>query len=71
VFSIDAVPEAVQAVINGEMEMTVFQDASAHAAGAAEVGIAIVRGERGKEDLIVPYQLVTKENANEFLEVNK
>ena len=71
VYSIDAVPEAVVAVSIGEMAGTVFQNGIAHSQESARAAIEIVRGVYDGLDIIVPYEPVRADNAQDYMDVNK
>jgi ABC-type sugar transport system substrate-binding protein len=64
---IDAIPDAVQAVLDGELDCTVFQDAVGQATKAIEVAILAAQGQTIDKLYDIPYKLVLKDNAAEFL----
>ena len=63
VTSIDAIADALQAVKDGRLDATVFQDARGQGATAVEVAVKIARKEPYERETFIPFQLVTKENA--------
>ena len=68
VISIDAIADALQAVKDGRLDATVYQDAKGQGAGAVDMAIQLIKKEPvEKKDIFIPFQLVTKENVNEFL----
>ncbi|WP_394992500.1 sugar ABC transporter substrate-binding protein [Emticicia sp.] len=67
VVSIDAIADALQAVKNGTLDATVFQNAKQQGAGAIEVAVKIAKRQTFEKELMIPFQLVTKENISEFL----
>ena len=67
VVSIDAIPDALQAVKKGELDATVFQNAKEQGGKAVETALKIVKGEAYDKEVLIPFQLVTKDNLGEFL----
>lgn len=67
VFGIDAIPEALEAMEDGKMAGTVFQDATGQGAGAVDAAVRIARGGEVEAKIFIPYVLVTKENLNDYL----
>lgn len=64
---VDAIKDALQSVKKGEMSATVFQDVYGQAEGAIKVAMQILNGEEYKKTTYVPFQLVTQDNADEYL----
>ncbi|MDR2184649.1 MAG: substrate-binding domain-containing protein [Treponema sp.] len=64
---IDAIPDAVQAVLEGRMDCTVFQDASGQGRTAMEVAIKAAKGEPIEKMYDIPFQMVLQDNARKFL----
>lgn len=67
VVSIDAIPDALQAVKKGTLDATVFQNAEQQGANAIETAIKIVKGEKYEKQTLIPFQLVTKDNVASFM----
>jgi len=67
VLGVDATEDAVQAVKDGEMAMTVFQDARGQGAKAVEVAVGILEGKTYPKQIYIPFIPVTPENVDEFL----
>lgn len=67
VVSIDAIPDALQAVKKGELDATVFQNAKEQGGKSIETAIKIIKGEAYDKQVLIPFQLVTKDNLGEFL----
>ncbi len=68
VVSIDAIADALQAVKDGRLDATVYQDAKGQGAGAIDMAIQFIKKEPvEKKAVFIPFQLVTKENADGFL----
>lgn len=64
---IDGTPEAVQAVIDGQMTQTVLQDAKGQATAGLKVVDKLAAGEKA-EDEVVPFQNIVADNAKDFVE---
>jgi inositol transport system substrate-binding protein len=67
VVSIDAIPDALQAVKKGELDATVFQNAEQQGAKAVDIAVKAAKGEIYPKETLIPFQLVTKSNLNQFL----
>lgn len=71
VAGIDGTPDGLQFIKNGEMVVTVFQDARAQATGAVSVASALVHKQKTANYHWIPYQTVTKENYPQFSQHQK
>ncbi|MPR34028.1 sugar ABC transporter substrate-binding protein [Salmonirosea aquatica] len=67
VVSIDAIPDALQAVQKGTLDATVFQNAQQQGSQAIETALKIINKQPYEKEILVPFQLVTKENVAEFM----
>lgn len=68
VISIDAIADALQAVKDGRLDATVFQDAKGQGAGAVELAIKLAKKQPVEQkEIFIPFQLVTKENVDGFM----
>jgi len=67
VASVDAIADALQAVKDGRLDATVFQDARGQGGTAVETALKIVRKEPFDREVFIPFRLVTKENVAEFM----
>ena len=67
VVSIDAIPDALQAVKSGRLDATVFQNAAEQGGKAIETAIKLAKGEKVEKKVVIPFQLVTKENVQQFI----
>jgi inositol transport system substrate-binding protein len=63
---IDATPEALDYVEKGELAFTVFQDAKAQGRGAVDAAVKVLNGEPVEKEIIIPYELVTKDKVAEY-----
>jgi len=64
---IDAIPDAVQAVAEGKMNCTFFQDAVTQAETALQVAIEAAEGKEIEKSYDIDFVLVTSENAADFM----
>jgi inositol transport system substrate-binding protein len=67
---VDATADALAAMQAGELEVTVFQDASGQGGGGVEAAVKLANGETVEtQDGVVdiPYQLVTPDNMADFM----
>lgn len=68
VISIDAIADALQAVKDGRLNATVFQDAKGQGTGAVDLAIKLAKKESAEQkEVYIPFQLVTKENVDGFI----
>jgi inositol transport system substrate-binding protein len=65
--SVDAIADALQAVNDGRLDATVFQDAQGQGGTAVETAVRIVRKQPAEKHVFIPFQLVIKENVANFL----
>lgn len=68
VVGVDAIADALAAVKQGRLDATVFQDAKGQGRQAVETALKIVRKEPVEKEVFIPFQLVTQENAGQFME---
>jgi inositol transport system substrate-binding protein len=66
VASVDAIADALQAVKDGRLDATVFQDARGQGGKAVETAVRIVKKQPYEKRLYLPFQLVTKENVDRY-----
>jgi inositol transport system substrate-binding protein len=66
VAGIDAIADALQAVKNGRLDATVFQDAEGQGGGAVETALKIVKKQPYQKQLFLPFRLVTKEDVERY-----
>lgn len=67
VVGVDAIRDALQAVREGRLAATVFQDGRGQGRGAIETALHLIRKEPFTQETFIPFQLVTKENVEEFM----
>lgn len=64
----DAIPDALQAVKDGRLSGSVLQDANTQASTSVDVAVKVVKGEAVEANYDVPFQLITIENVDDFME---
>ena len=64
---VDATPDALKAIKNGDLTVSVFQDAKGQGLGAIKTAYKLAKGEKASKNTWIPFQLVTAENYKEFL----
>lgn len=67
VVSIDAIPDALQAVNKGNLDATVFQNAVEQGGQSLETALKLINKEPVERTVLIPFKLVTKENVTEYL----
>jgi inositol transport system substrate-binding protein len=63
--SVDAIADALQAVKDGRLDATVFQDARGQGGTAVELAVKIAHKEPYEKETYIPFKLITKDNAGE------
>ncbi|WP_019006929.1 sugar ABC transporter substrate-binding protein [Cohnella laeviribosi] len=64
---VDATPDALEYVKSGKLQVTVFQNADGQGKSGLETAIKAARGEQVEKNVYVPYELVTKDNVDEYV----
>ena len=64
---VDAIPDALDAVKDGRLDCTVFQNSAAQARKALDVAIEAAEGKTIDAVYDIPYELVTPANINEYV----
>jgi len=63
---IDSTPEALKYLKDGRLAFTVFQDAKGQGRAAIETAAKVVKGEKVEAKILIPFELVTKDKADEY-----
>lgn len=66
VVGVDAIADALQAIQDGRLDATVFQDAKGQGAVAVETAVRIIRHEPYQKQAFIPFQLVTRDNVGQY-----
>ena len=67
VAGVDAIADALQAVKDGRLDATVFQDAQGQGGGAVETAVRIIRNQPYEKQLYLPFQPVTRQTIDRYL----
>lgn len=67
VASVDAIADALQAVKDGRLDATVFQDALGQGRTAVATAVNLAKQVDCEKEVFIPFKLVTKSNVSEFL----
>ena len=67
---IDATQEALAYMKAGDLDVTVFQDAFGQGAGAVDAAMKLAKGEKVETKVWIPFQLVTPENIDQYIDKN-
>jgi inositol transport system substrate-binding protein len=65
---VDASPDALAEMSEGRLNVTVFQNAQGQGSGAIEAAIALACGQPVEKEVWIPYELVTPENYQEYMQ---
>ena len=68
---IDATPDGLKSMANGSMQVTVFQDAVGQGKKSVEVAQRLIKGEKVDSHQWIPFELVTKENMQQYIDKSK
>lgn len=68
VAGVDATPDALDEIKSGSLDLTVFQDAKGQGSMAIETAIKIAKGEKVEKLNWIPYEVVTKDNVDQFIQ---
>ncbi|MCZ4060787.1 sugar ABC transporter substrate-binding protein [Pantoea sp. LMR881] len=68
---VDGTPDALQMLKNGKIVATVFQDAKGQGEGAVQTAVKLAKGEKVQKVVDIPYQLITKDNMEQFVNRNQ
>jgi len=66
VVGVDAIGDAIQAVRDGRLDATVFQDGRGQGRGAVETALHLIRKEPVEKETYIPFKLVTRENVEKY-----
>jgi inositol transport system substrate-binding protein len=67
VVGVDAIGDAIQAVKNGRLDATVFQDAAGQGGIAVQLASRLAKKQAVQRETCIPFQLVTKDNVDKFV----
>ncbi|MEG3110917.1 sugar ABC transporter substrate-binding protein [Pantoea sp. T14] len=68
---IDATPDGLKSMANGSMQVTVFQDAVGQGKKSVEVAQRLIKREKVDSHQWIPFELVTKENMQQYVNKSK
>lgn len=64
---VDGLEDALQAVKNGEMGVSIIQDSAGQGSKSVELAVQVAQGEEIPYDTRIPFQEATKENVDQFI----
>jgi inositol transport system substrate-binding protein len=67
VVGVDAIADALQAVRDGRLDATVFQDARNQGRSAVEAAARLIKHQSYEKQVLIPFQLVTRDNVDQYL----
>ena len=67
---VDATQDALAAMQAGDLDVTVFQNASAQGSGSLDAAVKLAKGEAVDQKVWVPFELVTPANIGDYLSKN-
>ena len=67
---VDATQEALKSMQDGDLAVTVFQDAAGQGKGSIDTALKLAAGEKVEKKVYIPFQLVTPANIKDYLSKN-
>ncbi|PQO23842.1 rhizopine-binding protein [Rhodobacteraceae bacterium WD3A24] len=67
---VDATRDALLQMQQGNLDVTVFQNSAGQGEGAVDTALALARGEDVARTIYVPFELVTPENMDDYMQAN-
>jgi ABC-type sugar transport system substrate-binding protein len=67
---VDATQDALAAMAAGDLDVTVFQNATAQGTGALDAALSLARGENVEREVWIPFELVTPSNLADYQSKN-
>jgi ribose transport system substrate-binding protein/inositol transport system substrate-binding protein len=67
VAGVDATDDALAAIVAGDLDVTILQNAAGQGAGAVDAAVKLINGEKVEKTIYVPFELVTSDNVNRYL----
>jgi len=67
VAGVDAIQPALTAMTEGDLAVTVFQNAAGQGAGAVDAAVKLMKGEKIPRENYIPFELVTPQNVANYL----
>ena len=68
IIGVDGISDALQAVKDGRLSASVLQDANGQASAVIDVAVKVGVGEEVESRYNVPFQLITADNVDDYLE---
>lgn len=66
IVGVDANPDALVAIKNGDMDMSMFQNGRAQGNGSIEAAIKMAKGESFEQNVVIPFEPVTIDNVDNY-----
>ncbi|WP_256737622.1 sugar ABC transporter substrate-binding protein [Pseudomonas sp. dw_358] len=63
---VDGTPDGQNAITQGDLTVSVFQDAKGQAKGAMEAAVKMVNKQPVEQSVLIPYRLITPQNVAQF-----
>ncbi|NTH16599.1 sugar ABC transporter substrate-binding protein [Agrobacterium rhizogenes] len=67
VAGVDATDDAIAAMVAGDLDVTILQNAAGQGAGSVDAAVKLIKGETVAREIYVPFELVTPENVSKYL----
>lgn len=64
---VDATPDALAAVVSGDLDVTILQNADAQGAASIDAALKLAAGQNLSKMIAVPFELVTSDNVRAYL----
>ena len=70
VAGVDATQDALASMAAGDLDVTVFQNATGQGSGAVDTALKLAKGEQTERNVAVPFELVTPANLKDYQSKN-
>lgn len=67
VIGVDAISDALDAIVDGRLNASVFQDAEGQGRKSVEVAVSYLRGEKIESEYWIPFELVIPDNVKDYM----
>ena len=67
VAGVDATDDALAAMVNGDLDVTILQNAAGQGSGSVDAALKLIKGEKVEKTIYIPFELVTADNVAKYL----
>lgn len=67
VAGVDATDDALAAIVRGDLDVTILQNAAGQGSGSVDAALKLIKGESVPKTIYIPFELVTADNVAKYL----